>query len=169
MFLFNMTRMLGFEGIQFRFIWGWLIFFSMSACFIEAGRFLLNKVISFKANEVSRLESFSLRWFVGSWVCGMIWFALGLAGLYFTLLAHILIIPGLILGTVRAVPILRKSIQKEFFTDLLKHKSNIVFCALLLFVLTWSILSVYRAKPLIGFVCFGIGPVGARNKNHISF
>jgi len=148
------------SGTYAKFLWGWIVFLSMSSLFFVVGKlifktiFRLNfKKISFDEMpqiNLSKLELVACQWLLGSWGCAMIWFFVGICGFFKQSIAQFLLIMGLFAGAVYLYKQLRYFCEQLKKVDIYQKLSSIRFdfaTVLILisvfWVLLWSFICIY--------------------------
>lgn len=167
---YNLKLLMQWKGGYAKSIWGFLTFFSMSAWFYLTGKFLFKKILTFGLidntvkeshvtysttvipvktgihdyeSQLSNGELISCRWFLGSWVWGIVWLVLGVLGLYKKEIGYSITFLGLPLFLFYLNRVFFKGILKQFVTNLKFDFITVAMGVIGLWVLSWSALMVY--------------------------
>ena len=99
--LYNLGLLKHWKGGYADVLQSWFVLLSMSGWFYFTGRLLLRRILRSAdpaeaplSASISFPELVAVRWFLGSWACGMVWFFLGVLGLYKSWIGVALLPPG---------------------------------------------------------------------------
>lgn len=145
---FNLKLLLHLKGGYATTLWGFLVFISISSWFYLTGNFLLRKILNFRqvpdsTKHLSIGELIACRWFLGSWICGMLWFLLGTLGLYKNSIAIGLIILGLIVSVKYIFTINKYFNSPDFISGLKLDLTTTILFVIGIWITSWATLAVF--------------------------